>query len=190
MRHVHTRVDPVGRRSVHGGLFPTYKRAAKRRAKRQEWVGFLREQHALALADTHSAEVEAREAREAEDAAYCAAMDAQADREYELQVRQDARIAMRQRWLGRMGKGTLFWENPCVDEWFLSRVDVVEYYDHEVGCEGSEFATTTVFALYLDRVTQSWKLFDSNRDWMCEVPFEEASLDGMQALANALARLA
>lgn len=190
MRNVHTRIDPVGRRSAHGGMFPTYKRAAKRRAKRQEWAGFVREQRALAQADSHSAEVEAREAREAEDAAFCAAMDAQADREYELQVRQDALIAMRQRWLGRMGKGTLFWENPCVDRWFLAQVDVVEYYDHEVGCEGFEFAPATMFALSVNRTTQQWELFDVTQDRVEKVPFEEASLDDMQALANALARLA
>ena len=201
MRNVHTRLYPCGRRSTHGQMFPFWKRDSKRRAKRAEWVGFLREQHALALADAYSAEVEDPEAREAEEAAICVAQDAAIRARMEqvhaaIRARMEqmhaeqALHSMRQQWLARMGAGTLFWENLGVDTWTLSRVDVMTCYDPRTMCEVYDFIEQTVFSVVIDRAAQHWVLLDAHYTRIVELPYEAASLDNLQAIANVLARIA
>lgn len=197
MRNVHTRFDPVGRRSVHGGMFPTYKRAAKRRAKRQEWVGFLREQRALALADAYSAEVEAREAEEARVIAHWGEVDAQWERA-ELE-RQAARAleSRREQWVRRFGVGTLVWEaDGRHDNHTLSTVCLAIECDED-GYDHTWAYLLPLAVVHINRDAWVWQILlndslshsDPGYRVAVEAPFTDASLEQMQAAAYTLVRL-
>lgn len=124
MPNTYTRYDPVGRRSRHGGMFPFWKRAAKRHAKRAEWAAFLREEAALARADAHSLRVlTVEQEREVDDS---------------LEIEARIRGERNERWLSQLGHGTTFWEhyprdvNP--DTWLLGRVEHDPYEDEYYCC--------------------------------------------------------
>lgn len=149
----------------------------RRQAKKRERAAFVREQHSLLIADRQSVFIE----REIEEADYYARMDAQdnADRQ---------KFLARQRYLERMGEGTLFWEQPSPDTWNLERAwyDAYDQY-------GENWCSYTVSSILIDRQNFAWLVCIGNRHLAgCQevlLPLMEHSIEEVQQFALLLLRM-
>jgi hypothetical protein len=142
----------VGKRSNNFGLFKFWARHYKNTAKRREWQSFMREQDRSLLAELHSAQVEKREAEDAE-------MDEWERKESAARAKTEAQARMNEQWLKRLGEDTLFWQRQRGESWILCRVCYSEPDAWYAG-DGPDWYTQEIAQITLSRAQFAWVVTD------------------------------